>query len=76
MLALLNEASFCLLTSHNRRQRTEVVKWLAGACLVSFEQACSALDLDPEALWEGLERLALRGGEERRGELRHKYRSG
>src|SRR5262249_38741644 len=78
MLALLSEAFFCLLTSHDRHRRSEVLNWVAGATSpVPFEEACSAVGLDPQAVSERLQRLA-RGGHTatRRADLRRKHRSG
>ena len=78
MLALLSEAFFCLLTSHDRSRRTEVLNWVAGGTSpVPFEDACSAVGLDPRAVSERLQLLA-RGvhGATRRADLLRKHRSG
>ena len=75
MLALITDASFYLLTSHNRRQRSEIMEWLAGASSpVWFEQACSAVELDPEALRRGLKRLALKGVDVRLTDFYRRHR--
>ncbi len=58
MLALLADAIFCLLTGKDPRLRDEA--WLAGSSsAVSFEQACEAVGLDPDAMRTGIEKLAL-----------------
>jgi hypothetical protein len=78
MLALLADAIFCRLTFKDRRLRNEARWWLAGrSSAVSFEQACEAVGLDPEAIRTGIEKLALsEHGGAARGQLRRKHRQG
>ena len=78
MLALLNDAIFCLLIGNDRRRGAEVQRWLAGgSSAVSFEQACHALGLDPGAIRTGIEKLALNEDSlVPRTYLKRKHRSG
>jgi hypothetical protein len=78
MLALLADAIFCVLTGSDRRRRDEAWRWLAGrSSAVSFEQACEAVGLEPDAMKTGIEKLALTDhGRAMRKYLRRKHRSG
>jgi hypothetical protein len=69
MLALLADAiNIFLKGATERRLLAETRNWIRGAgeaCqAVSFEDACSALDIDPVALRERLFRLKYRGAKE------------
>ncbi len=78
MLALLADAIFCVLTGSDRRRRNEVWRWLAGeSSAVSFEEACEAVGLEPDAMRTGIEKLALTDhGRAVRKYLRRRHRPG